>query len=144
MFFSKSLSRICLCQSGHCTDHPCSSLLYHLIFLTGVNTNLIHLLFPRLFGLFCAGKLILHAQPSACNLKMGQTIPLTVSGNLKHFRSKFLLRLTDFRIFLNPVQQLFHTFNFQCRAEITRIHFSLFDQPFYIPYRNLSAFQICL
>ena len=51
LLYTKPFSRISLAKSGYCADRSCASLLNYLKFISGINPNLIDLLFPLYNGL---------------------------------------------------------------------------------------------
>ena len=77
---AKSFTGPGIAKSGYGTDHSGPRFLYHLVFLTGINPNLVHLLLPVFRRLRRIFQRIFHLQDPGSDPQMGQSVALIVSG----------------------------------------------------------------
>ena len=117
LFYAQSLPGMSVLQSGNGTYLAGSNLLYHLIFLTGINPYLID------FFLQCSGNIskfqrLFHGERSSCDLHMSKPQSLRISCDFIDPCSKLLRLNRLFRKMLQPVQQFCNAIHAKGGTEI--------------------------
>ena len=107
------------------------------VFHSGIESNLIHLLFPRLPVLIGAVQQGAHRQLSPGKPKEHQSLPPFVPAHFEHLCAEGLVIGRLLRIPIQAVHQVFDSLHFQCRPKNTRVQPPFPNGPgdILIPYR---------
>ena len=108
-------------QAGDRAHSPRFRLIGGTVFHPGIESNLIHLLFPRLPVLVGAVQQGAHRQLSSGKPKKHQPLPPLVPAHLEHLGAEALVIGRFFRIPIQAVHQVFDTLHFQGGPKNTRI-----------------------
>ena len=92
----------------HRTDRPCFCLLNGFKLLTGIDSDLVDLFLSYQFP---------DLQAPAGNLHIGQPVPLVISCDFKHLRTKFRRIIRHGHIVLHPLHKGFDPVKLQRRSE---------------------------
>ena len=96
LLHAQPLSGTGMSQACHGTDRPRLRLVYQLIFISGVYTDLVDLLLPDLLTRPelilrpCIGQHAFYLQASAGYFHIGQTVSLVIPDDFKYFGAEFL------------------------------------------------------
>ena len=143
---AKSLSWKSMGKACHCA-HGSRGHFFHQ-FKSGarVNPDLVSLFLPHVLSCchisLAGSKKLFYFQCPACNLHIGKTVSLIVSGNLIDFRTKSLRICRTSGVPVQSVDQLLHPFHSQCRAKIAWKNLSICDQTGNLSPGYFSCFQI--
>ena len=128
---AKSLSRKSMGKACHCAHGSRGHFFHQFKSGAGVNPDLVSLFLPYFLSCchisLAGNKKFFYFQCPACNLHIGKTVSLIVSGNLEYFCAKLGWIFWYLTVFFQPMEEFFYTCHFQRRAEETWEKFSLFD-----------------
>ena len=143
---AKSLSWKSMGKTCHCA-HGSRGHFFHQ-FKSGarVNPDLVSLFLPYFLSCchisLAGNKKFFYFQCPACNLHIGKTVSLIVSGNLIDFRTKSLRIYRTSGVPVHSADQLLYSFHFQSRAKIAWKNLSICDQTGNLSPGYFSCFQI--
>ena len=143
---AKSLSWKSMGKTCHCA-HGSRGHFFHQ-FKSGarVNPDLVCLFLPYFLSCchisLAGNKKFFYFQCPACNLHIGKTVSLIVSGDLINLRAESLRIYRTSGVPVQSADQLLHPFHSQCRAKIAWKNLSICDQTGNLSPGYFSCFQI--
>ena len=128
-----------VCQAGDSADHAALGPFDRLVFLAGVDTDLVYLFLPA--AVLFPFQLCAHSKAAARDLEIGQAVALPVACDLEYPRAERCIIFRRAGIPVDPIQQLLHALQLERRAEITGEHFAGMNQRSDLTVLYLSGFQ---